>query len=77
MSEWFNNLTHWLEKSDDIVEHNNHKKTCFTDYYYNLNIMVIGDDVLQGIKFVKSLRICKLKKQMKNSLTHCDSLPYE
>lgn len=41
----------------------------------NLNIMFIGDDVLQGIKFVKSLRICKLKK--KNSLTHCDSLPYE
>lgn len=37
--------------------------------------MFIGDDVLLGIKFVKSLRICKLKK--KNSLTHCDSLPYE
>lgn len=25
--------------------------------------MFIGDDVLLGIKFVKSLRICKLKKK--------------
>lgn len=27
--------------------------------------MFIGDDVLLGIKFVKSLRICKLKKNNK------------
>lgn len=56
--KWFNNLTHWLEKSDDIVEHNNHKKKLALQITNNnLNIMFIGDDVLLGIKFVKSLRI--------------------
>lgn len=49
------------------MEYNNdHKKNLLLQITnYNSNIMNIGDDVLQKIKFVKSLRITKLKKKKK------------